>query len=94
MALATFSLFYNNHDLFTKTGTKIRRGVAVKLMSQATDMESIKKLYFEYATQLNDRCRLALGTNPQDKSFYKISTACANVILFLITLDCQVDSSR
>ena len=32
MAMATFDLFYNNHDLFVKNGSKIRRGLAVKLI--------------------------------------------------------------
>ena len=91
MALATFSLFYNNYDLFQKRGSKIRRGLAVKLILNCKDLESVKAIYFEYATAINNRARDGLGLNPVDKSFEPISIACANV--FSVYVDCSLDSS-
>jgi hypothetical protein len=79
MALATFSLFYNNYDLFCKSGTKIRRGLAVKLMLDANDIEKIKSLYFNYAVAIHQRARKNLGKNKFDNSFENIALACANV---------------
>lgn len=80
MALATFSLFYNNPELFERGPTKIRRGLAVRLILEAKDMESIKKIYSKYAMEISSKSRQELGKNPADKSFNDISIACANVI--------------
>jgi farnesyl-diphosphate farnesyltransferase len=81
MALATFSLFYNNYDIFTKRGTKIRRGLAVKLIQQATDMNQLKRIYYQQVSEISQKARKELGRNPADKSFEKISIACANVFI-------------
>ena len=80
MALATFSLFYNNPELFERGATKIRRGLAVRLILEAKDMESIKKIYFKYAMEISSKSRKELGKNLADQSFNDISIACANVI--------------
>lgn len=80
MAMATFALFYNNYCVFEGKGSKIRRGLAVKLMQRATDINSVKKIYLEYATEISKKSRQILGTNPKDESFKKISLACANVL--------------
>jgi hypothetical protein len=81
MALATFSLFYNNYDLFCKSGNKIRRGLAVKLMLEASDIENVKSIYFNYAVEIHRRARRNFGKNKNDDSFEKVSLACANVII-------------
>ena len=82
MAMATFDLFYNNYDLFTKRGTKIRKGLAIKLIQQATNFENVKAIYLEYALNISKKARSNLGTNPLDKSFEQIMVNCANVSNF------------
>ncbi|KAI8898489.1 isoprenoid synthase domain-containing protein [Globomyces pollinis-pini] len=79
MALATFDLFYNNYELFSQGKKKIRKGLTVKLIQKATDMESLKQIYFDYAIKISQKCRSQLGKNPKDESFMRISTSCANV---------------
>ena len=79
MAMATLVEFYNNPLLFQKPGNKIRRGLAVKLILSAKDMESLKGIYFDYAMQLNAKNREGLGRNTYDKTFLRISSGCANV---------------
>eukprot|EP00121_Abeoforma_whisleri_P009483 Awhi_evm1s8720 len=46
MAIATLSLCYNNPNVFTGV-VKIRKGLAVKLMMQATSMESVHCIFDE-----------------------------------------------
>ena len=82
MALASLTHFYNNPALFQSRGNKIRRGLAVKLMAQATDIEHVKSVYFDYALALNRANRLALGRNPRDTMFLRMSAACSNVRVF------------
>jgi farnesyl-diphosphate farnesyltransferase len=79
MAIASLVHFYNNPALFTKKGNKIRRGLAVKLILSATSMESVKQIYFDFALDLNRKNRAALGRNPFDKNFMRVSSACSNV---------------
>ncbi|KAL2912754.1 bifunctional farnesyl-diphosphate farnesyltransferase/squalene synthase [Polyrhizophydium stewartii] len=83
MAIATIDLFYNNPMLFRKSGNKIRRGLAVKMIERATDFESIKQVYFDYAMSISHKSRKALGTNPADKSFGDIAEACANIVRWI-----------
>jgi farnesyl-diphosphate farnesyltransferase len=80
MAMATFVLFFNNPKLFTHTGTKIRRGLAVKLIYACTTFEGVKKIFYEYALQLAKKNKDRVGTNVQDTSFVEMSVACANVM--------------
>ena len=89
MAIATFDLFYNNYDLFTKRGTKIRKGLAVKLIESATNFETVKMIYLQYALNISATARRNLGKNPKDKSFEDIMVNCANVNL--ANLDCALD---
>ena len=80
MALATISLFFNNPALFQTTGTKIRRGLAVKLILASTDIESVKKTYQAYVLELHEKNHQCVNTyNPHDKSFIKIATALGKV---------------
>lgn len=85
MAIASLVHFYNNPALFSKKGNKIRRGLAVKLILSASTLESVKQIYFDFALDLNRKNRTALGRNPYDKNFMRVSSACSNVGLkFLI----------
>ena len=82
MALATISLFFNNAALFQKKGTKIRRGLAVKLIMLSTDIESVKQTYQEYVLTLHAQSHKAVQAfNPHDKSFMKMSVALGKVLL-------------
>ncbi len=80
--MATFDHFYNNPLLFQKKGNKIRRGLAVKLMLNSKNMESIKQIYYEYALSINQKNRDALGRNDYDETFMRMSCACSNVIYY------------
>ncbi|KAI8925507.1 isoprenoid synthase domain-containing protein [Entophlyctis helioformis] len=90
MAIASIALFYNNPDLFKKSGNKIRRGLAVKLIGAAGDFEQIKQVYYEYAVEVSNRSRAALGTNDADKSYGDISEACANIVRWIQIHDKKV----
>ena len=79
MAIATFDLFYNNYDLFTKRGTKIRKGLAIKLIQHATDFENTKKIYLQHVLNISATARSNLGKNPEDQSFESILINCARV---------------
>ncbi|RKO93213.1 isoprenoid synthase domain-containing protein, partial [Blyttiomyces helicus] len=79
MAIATISHFYNNPALFQRSGNKIRRGLAVKLMLASTDIESVKRTYLAYALDINRRNGQAIGSNPFDDTFLRISLACSQV---------------
>ena len=79
MAIASLAHFYNNPLLFQKKGNKIRRGLAVKLIFQSGDLESVKSVYFDYALELNAKNRAALGRNDRDVTFMRMSAACSNV---------------
>lgn len=79
MAIATIDHFFNSRTLFRTTGTKIRRGLAVKLMQASTDMESVKRTYYQYALSINKSNSQRVGTNEKDDSFLGVSTECAKV---------------
>ena len=79
MAIASLVHFFNNPDLFKKKGNKIRRGQAVQLILSASDIDSVKQVYFDFALELNRKNREALGRNPFDKNFMRVSSACSNV---------------
>jgi len=84
MALQTIVLFFNNPALFETTGTKIRRGLAVKLIYASTDIESIKQTYQQNVLELHRLNHAAVDKhNPHDKSFIKIATALGKVHLII-----------
>ncbi|KAI8917048.1 isoprenoid synthase domain-containing protein [Powellomyces hirtus] len=87
MAIATLDHFYNNPSVFRTTGTKIRRGLAVKLMLASTDMRSVKKQYEQYALSINRKNADAVGKNDKDKSFMKVAVACADVRTFCMSCE-------
>ncbi|XP_006814816.2 squalene synthase-like [Saccoglossus kowalevskii] len=51
MAIATLASCYDNQDVFKKV-VKIRKGQAVSLMMQATNMENLKSIMYNYAKQI------------------------------------------
>ncbi|KNC98877.1 farnesyl-diphosphate farnesyltransferase [Spizellomyces punctatus DAOM BR117] len=87
MAIATLDRFFNDPTLFRTTGTKIRRGLAVKLMLKSGDMDSVKRTYEQYALSINRKNAQRVGTNEQDDSFLKVSTTCAKIVRWIHTHD-------
>ncbi|KAI8827106.1 isoprenoid synthase domain-containing protein [Fimicolochytrium jonesii] len=80
MAIASLNEFFNNPAIFQRVGTKIRRGLAVKLMLASTDMDSIKRTYHDFALSINQRNAKRVGTNKEDESFFGIAVACADIV--------------
>ncbi|KAI8591018.1 isoprenoid synthase domain-containing protein [Geranomyces variabilis] len=83
MAIATLDHFYNSPSVFRTTGTKIRRGLAVKLMLASKDMHSVKRKYEAYALSINRKNADAVGKNDKDKSFMKVAVACADIVKWI-----------
>lgn len=55
MAIATLERCYNNPAVFTGV-VKIRKGEAVKLMMETTDIESVKAIMYTYMTKVCSLC--------------------------------------
>ncbi|KAJ3406898.1 bifunctional farnesyl-diphosphate farnesyltransferase/squalene synthase [Chytridiales sp. JEL 0842] len=89
MAIASLSLFFNNPRIFSKSGTKIRRGLAVKLIYRATSFEGVKEVFREYALDIAKRNSAKVGTNEMDSSFLGMSEACSNIIRWIQVHDIQ-----
>ncbi|KAJ1997298.1 bifunctional farnesyl-diphosphate farnesyltransferase/squalene synthase, partial [Coemansia thaxteri] len=51
MAIATISLCYNNSSVLD-SNVKIRKGEALKLISQATSIDNVKRTFYKYLIQL------------------------------------------
>ena len=51
MAIATLALCYNNPSVFTGV-VKIRKGQAVDLIMQSTNMESVEAIFAHYAEEV------------------------------------------
>ena len=51
MAIATLALCYNNPSVFTGV-VKIRKGQAVGLMMQSTDMDNLRIIFTQYAEEV------------------------------------------
>ncbi|KAJ3022283.1 Farnesyl-diphosphate farnesyltransferase [Thoreauomyces humboldtii] len=83
MAIATLDHFYNSPAVFRTSGTKIRRGLAAKLMLASTDMRSVKRMYLHYALDINRRNAAAVGKNDRDKSFLPVAIACADIVRWI-----------
>lgn len=81
MALQTIVLFFNNPALFQTTGTKIRRGMAVKLIYASGDIASVIDNFQARVYDLHEMNHAAVNKhNPHDKSFIKIATSLGKVI--------------
>ncbi|KAJ3215257.1 Farnesyl-diphosphate farnesyltransferase [Dinochytrium kinnereticum] len=81
MAIASIALFFNNPAIFSKTGTKIRRGLAVKLIYKGTTFDGVKEVFYDYALEIAQKNSRRMGSNPRsDKDFLRISVACAEIV--------------
>ncbi|KAJ2498308.1 Farnesyl-diphosphate farnesyltransferase, partial [Coemansia sp. RSA 2052] len=54
MAIATISLCYNNSNVLDGN-VKIRKGEALKLISQSTTIDSVKRIFYRYLVQLEEK---------------------------------------
>ncbi|KAJ2444219.1 bifunctional farnesyl-diphosphate farnesyltransferase/squalene synthase [Coemansia sp. RSA 2337] len=54
MAIATISLCYNNSNVLDGN-VKIRKGEALKLISQSTTLDSVKRIFYRYLVQLEKK---------------------------------------
>ena len=54
MAIGTLARCYNNHDVFTRV-VKIRRGEAVRMMMEATSMESLKQIMHQSTCEVSHK---------------------------------------
>ena len=52
MAVATLERCYNNPTVFTGV-VKIRKGEAVKMMMEATSMDSVKAIFSHFVTHVS-----------------------------------------
>ncbi|KAJ3325062.1 bifunctional farnesyl-diphosphate farnesyltransferase/squalene synthase [Blyttiomyces sp. JEL0837] len=91
MAIASISLFFNNPAIFTKTGTKIRRGLAVELIYRGTTFQGVKEIFLEYSMEIARKNAARVGTNDVDDSFWKMSTACSNIVRWIQIHDQKVN---
>ena len=55
MAIATLALCYNNKDVFRGV-VKIRKGEAVQLIMESTDMENFKRIMTYYSKSVSRSC--------------------------------------
>ncbi|KAJ3311197.1 Farnesyl-diphosphate farnesyltransferase [Boothiomyces sp. JEL0838] len=78
MAIATLVLFLNNYSVFEKS-VKIRRGLAVKLITDITDFEKMKQLYYDYALEINEKARNVDG----EYNIGRVTEACANIVRWI-----------
>ena len=51
MAIATLALCYNNPEVFTGV-VKIRKGVAVALIMESTNMDNLKAIFAQFAEEV------------------------------------------
>ncbi|KAI9002370.1 isoprenoid synthase domain-containing protein [Gaertneriomyces semiglobifer] len=88
MAIATLATFFNSERVFTHTGTKIRRGLAVKLILNSDNLSSIQATFRQYALAINRLNHQRV--NPAKKGlvfqgkeaggFLAVSRVCAEVL--------------
>ena len=90
MALATFTLFFNNPEIFTTTtGLKIRRGATVKLMLECTSMAALSKVYMCHVHELRKKnmARMTGNDNKHDDSFLGMSVVLGQVRTFFLNFE-------
>jgi farnesyl-diphosphate farnesyltransferase len=68
MAIATLALCFDNYQVFERN-VKIRKGLAVKLMQQATDITSVRNIFKEFCLDIAGRVPM------DDPHALEISTA-------------------
>lgn len=79
MAIATLSLCYNNHKVFTGV-VKIRRGEVAKIMYHLQDFADVCVLFRNYALAIADKAQKAQGDPSQQRTIelaVKIANNCA-----------------
>lgn len=59
MAMATLAVCYNNPQVFTGV-VKIRKGQAVALMMQSTNMKQLHRIMEQFAREV--KCRFSIST--------------------------------
>jgi len=65
MSVATLERCYNNRQVF-RGRVKIRKGEAVRLMMQASDLDKVKAINICYLKQVRHHRRVAGETNSDD----------------------------
>jgi farnesyl-diphosphate farnesyltransferase len=68
MAVATLERVYNNYGVFTSV-VKIRKGEAVKMMLQATDLNSVKAIMTHFTLKVMLSIEISSGL---DNKFFFI----------------------
>lgn len=72
MAIATLALVFNNLDIYQKN-IKIRKGQAVKLIMDSTDMDNVVEIFREYVFEISRK------NEATDPNFMEISMAIGRV---------------
>lgn len=72
MAIATLALVFNNPDVFHRN-VKIRKGEAVKLIMDSTNMENVVAIFRYYIRQISKK------NDPVDPNFMNVSIAVGRV---------------
>jgi len=74
MAIATLNEMYDNHDVFTGV-VKIRKGLALQLMSQGKDWNSVHAIFCRFARAIQSR------VNPKDPSAKRTLVAIQKILV-------------
>ncbi|ORY04171.1 squalene synthase [Basidiobolus meristosporus CBS 931.73] len=78
MAVATIAEVFNNYNVFS-TNVKIRKGLAIRLIYEATSVESIRSIFLEFMY------KFVLKNNPNDPNYIKISQTYGKVLQYCET---------
>jgi farnesyl-diphosphate farnesyltransferase len=68
MAIATLALCFDNHQVFERN-VKIRKGLAVKLMQQATSIDAVRSIFKSFCLDIAGRVPM------NDPNALQLSTA-------------------
>lgn len=79
MAISTLALVFNNLDIYHRN-IKIRKGEAVKLITNSTDMDNVVSIFREYIFVISRK------NEATDPNFMKISMAIGRVSLFIFIM--------
>lgn len=72
MAISTLALVFNNLDIYQKN-IKIRKGEAVKLIMESTDMDNVVAIFRQYIFEISRK------NEATDPNFMEISMAIGRV---------------
>lgn len=76
MAIATLSLVFNNLDIYQRN-IKIRKGEAVKLIMDSTNMDNVVDIFRQYVFEISRK------NEATDPNFMEISMSIGRVSLYL-----------